>query len=70
MTDNLKTGKPDTAHDAPAHTPGIPKGGGKGSYAEQPGHLPDGRATPRRSTGVDPKARTPIHPAMPGLFPG
>lgn len=70
MTDNLKTGKPDTTHDAPAHTPGIAKGGGKGAYAEQSGHLPDGRATPERSTGVDAGARKPIHPAMPGLFPG
>jgi hypothetical protein len=70
MTDNLSTGKPDTTHDAPAHTPGIPMGGAKGSYEEQPGHLPDGRSTPERSTGVNPSARKPIHPAMPTLMPG
>lgn len=70
MSEHLKTGKPDTKPDAPAHTPGIPKGGAAGSYIEQPGHLPDGRATPERSTGVDPSARKPIHPAMPVLMPG
>lgn len=70
MTSVLKMGKPDTTPDAPAHTPGIPMGGARGTYASQPGHLPDGRATPERSTGVDPDARKPIHPAMPVLMPG
>lgn len=70
MTDNLKTGKGDVSPDSPAHTPGIDQGNAAGRYEEQAGHLADGRATPERSTGVNPKARKPIHPAMPTLTPG
>lgn len=70
MTDNLKTGKGEVSPDTPAHTPGIKQGNEKGSYEKSPGHLPDGRATPERSTGVAPKDRKPIHPDMPTLTPG
>jgi hypothetical protein len=35
-----------------------------------PGHLPDGRSTAERSTGINPKAHDPILPAMPNLSPG
>ncbi len=55
--------------DAPAHVKGIKQGNSKGNYERQPGHLPDGRSTPERATGVNPKGRTPIDPRMPVLMP-
>jgi hypothetical protein len=66
----IKTGKPDTTPDAPAHTPGIRKGNASGNYEKQTGHLPDGRSTAERSTGINAKARNPIDPRMPNLSPG
>ncbi len=66
----IKTGKPDVTQDAPAHTPGINQGNAKGNYEKQVGHLPDGRSTAERSTGINPKARNPIDPRMPNLSPG
>jgi hypothetical protein len=66
----MKLGKPDTTPDSPAHTPGIRQGNEPGAYARQPGHLPDGRSTARRSTGVNPKAQEPIDPRMPNISPG
>jgi hypothetical protein len=65
-----KTGKPDVKPDTPAHTPGIKQGNSKGNYEKQPGHLPDGRSTAARSTGVSAKKREPIDPSMPNLSPG
>jgi hypothetical protein len=65
----MKVGKPDTTPDAAAHTPGINQGN-EGPNEAQPGHLPDGRSTARRSTGVNPKAQEPIDPRMPNLSPG
>ena len=56
--------------DLPAHTPGIKSGNSKGNYAKQPGHLPDGRSTARRSTGINPEKHDPIDPSMPNLSPG
>jgi hypothetical protein len=56
--------------DLPAHTPGIKQGNSKGNYERQPGHLPDGRSTAERSTGINAKAREPIDPRMPNLSPG
>jgi hypothetical protein len=56
--------------DAPTHTPGIKQGNATGNYERQPGHLPDGRSTAERSTGINPKARQPIDPRMPNLSPG
>jgi hypothetical protein len=67
---NLRVGKPDVAPDAPAHVKGVKQGNAKGNYERQAGHLPDGRSTAERSTGIDPKARNPIDPAMPNLSPG
>lgn len=58
------------APDLPAHTPGIKSGNSKGNYEKQPGHLPNGKSTAARSTGVDAKAREPIDPSMPNLSPG
>lgn len=66
---NLRVGKPDVAPDAPAHTPGIRQGNATGNYEKQPGHLPDGRATSRRSTGINPGDEDPIDPRMPNLPP-
>jgi len=66
----LKVGKPDVRPDAPSHTPGIKMGNSEGNYAKQKGHLPDGRVTAERSTGVGAKRREPIVPqAMPNLPP-
>jgi hypothetical protein len=67
---NLKVGQPDVSPDAPAHTPGIKQGNAKGNYERQAGHLPDGRSTSERSTGINPKAMDPIDPRMPNLSPG
>lgn len=64
----MKIGKPDTRPDAPAHTPGVNQGN-EGPYGAQRGHLPDGRSTARRSTGVNPKAQEPIDVRMPNLSP-
>jgi hypothetical protein len=65
----VKTGKPDTKPDAPAHVPGIRQGNALGSYEAQEGHLPDGRSTARRSTGIYPQHAEPIDPRMPNLSP-
>jgi hypothetical protein len=65
----MRVGRPDVAPDAPAHVPGIQEGNQPGAYLRQRGHLPDGRADARRSTGVNPKARNPIDPRMPNLPP-
>jgi hypothetical protein len=65
----IKIGKPDVTPDAPSHVPGIREGNARGAYEHQPGHLPDGRSTAARSTGIDPKAREPIDPRMPNLSP-
>ena len=69
MMDNVKTGKPDVTHDAPAHTPGVKQGNSAGSYDSQDGHKADGRSTARRSTGINPEGREPIDPSMPNLSP-
>jgi hypothetical protein len=66
---NLKVGKPAVKQDAPAHTPGIRSGNSKGNYDKQKGHLPDGRSTAERSTGVSAGNREPIDPRMPNLSP-
>ena len=66
----LKRGSGQVAIDAPSHTPGIKQGNSKGNYEKQAGHKPDGTRTAESVTGVDPAARNPIDPRMPGLFPG
>jgi hypothetical protein len=70
MTDNLKTGKGDASPDTSAHTPGVKSGNSKGNYDSQPGHLPDGRSSAKRSTGVNADSHNPIDPRMPNLSPG
>ena len=64
----MNVGTRDVAPDAPAHVPGI-RQGNEGPNERQPGHLPDGRSSARRSTGIDPKAREPIDVRMPNLSP-
>jgi hypothetical protein len=65
----VKTGKADIAPDFPSHVSGIKAGNSCGNYDKQPGHLPDGRTTARRSTGVNAEAHEPIDPSMPNLSP-
>ena len=65
----LKIGKPDIEPDAPSHVPGVIEGNGLGNYERQKGHLPDGRSTAARSTGVDAEKHEPIDPRMPNLSP-
>ncbi len=69
MADNLKVGKPDVSPDLPSHTEGVLQGNSKGSYESMDGHLPDGRSTAARSTGVNAAGREPIDPRMPNLSP-
>ena len=69
MKDNLKVGKRDVSPDKPTHVAGVDQGNKVGAYAKSPGHLPDGRSTARRSTGILPKKHEPIDPRMPNLSP-
>ena len=66
---NIKVGKPDVRPDAPSHTAGIRMGNAQGNDEKQAGHLPDGKATAERSTGVNASKRNPIVPQMPNLPP-
>lgn len=66
---NLNVGKGDVKPDAPAHQKGVHQGNSTGNYEKQPGHLPDGRSTAARSTGINAKGREPIDPRMPNLSP-
>lgn len=65
----IRTGKPETTQDSPAHTPGVKQGNAVGNYEKQVGHLPDGRRTDAASTGINPGAHGPIDPRMPSLSP-
>jgi hypothetical protein len=67
--DNLKVGKPQVKPDKPTHVPGIKEGNKKGNYEKSPGHLPDGRSTARRSTGIMAGKHGPIDPRMPNISP-
>ena len=66
---NIRVGKPDTRHDAPAHTPGVAGGNDPGGYEKMAGHLPNGKATAERSTGINAGKRNPIDPNSPNLSP-
>lgn len=66
----IRTGKADIDTKSLGHTPGVRQGNSKGNYESMDGHLPDGRATSERSTGINPKAANPIDPRMPNLSPG
>jgi hypothetical protein len=65
----IRVGKPDVSHDKPAHVAGIRQGNSSGNYEKSKGHLPDGRSTAARSTGIRPKGHDPILPGMPNLSP-
>jgi hypothetical protein len=65
----IRVGKPDVKHDKPAHVAGVRQGNSSGNYDKSKGHLPDGRSTAARSTGIRPKAHEPILPGMPNLSP-
>ncbi len=55
--------------DLPSHTPGVPAGNDPGNYEKMPGHLPDGRSTAERSTGINPSKHGPMLPQMPNISP-
>lgn len=65
----IRLGKPQVSTAAPTHTPGIKQGNSIGNYEKQRGHLPDGRSTAERSTGIRSKSSEPIDPSMPNLSP-
>jgi hypothetical protein len=65
----IDTGEPQARMDQPTHVKGTHQGNSVGNYEKQPGHLPDGRSTAERSTGIDAKRRNPIDPSMPNLPP-
>ncbi|MEV1168780.1 hypothetical protein [Nonomuraea sp. NPDC049784] len=65
----IKTGRADVRPDTPAHVKGVHEGNESGNYDKQDGHLPDGRSTARRSTGINPGMHEPIDPDMPNLSP-
>jgi len=57
------------APDMPSHVDGVHEGNATGNYEKQPGHLPDGRSTAERSTGINAKTHDAILPEMPNLSP-
>ena len=65
----IRVGKPDVDLEAPGHVRGTRAGNDTGHYEKMEGHLPDGRSTARRSTGINADAREPIDPRMPNLSP-
>ncbi|MGH9534605.1 MAG: hypothetical protein ACRD2E_07080 [Terriglobales bacterium] len=64
----LRVGKPETAVDAPAHTPGVHKGEEWALRAREPGRVGAAR-TARDATALNPRRRDPIDPRMPYLPP-
>jgi hypothetical protein len=70
---NVRVGKPDIDPSAPAHTKGVREGNERTVVVREPGikrlNLFMAAATPRRSTGVNASARTPIDPRMPVITP-
>lgn len=69
MKDNLPVGRADVSQTAPSHISGVHQGNQPGAYARMQGHRPDGTATARRSTGINPDSREPIMSGMPRLTP-
>ncbi len=65
----IRVGEPRAKPTTPTHVRGIRTGNKPGNYEESPGHLPDGRSTARRSTGINDPYRNPILPGMPNLSP-
>ncbi|BCS52536.1 hypothetical protein [Geobacter sp. SVR] len=67
--EGIRIGKPKVKPTALTHVCGVRAGNKPGSYEKEPGHLPDGRSTARRSTGINARARNAILPEMPNLSP-
>jgi hypothetical protein len=65
----IRIGKAQVSPDRPSHTRGVRMGNAPGGYDKQRGHLPDGRSTAARSTGITHNKRDPIDPSMPNLSP-
>jgi hypothetical protein len=65
----LPFGSQNPKPDKPTHVKGTNQGNSTGNYDSMPGHLPDGRSTAKRSTGINPGKREPIDPRMPNLSP-
>ena len=65
----IRIGHPDIDPTIPSHVCGVAGGNQVGRYEKAPGHLPDGRSTARRSTGINPELSDPILPEMPNLSP-
>ena len=65
----IRIGAPAVDNAAPTHVPGVRYGNKVGNYEGEPGQLPDGRSTARRSTGINAEDRDPILPEMPNLSP-
>jgi hypothetical protein len=65
----IRTGKADVDTQTLGHISGVKQGNSRGNYEKQQGHLPDGRSTAERSTGINAKAKNPIDPRMPNLSP-
>ena len=75
---DIRVGKPDTTHDAPAHTPRVNQGNEPGGTDADPGleetgevgaGRPSMTSTARKSTGINPEKRNPIDPNSPNLPP-
>ncbi|MGF1472516.1 MAG: hypothetical protein ACFB50_12370 [Rubrobacteraceae bacterium] len=75
---DIKVGRPDVAPDAPTHVEGIKQGNAPGGIEQEPGLERTGetgvgrplvKSTARKSTGINPGARNPIHPDSPNLPP-
>jgi hypothetical protein len=69
MVAGIRIGPADVKHATPTHVPGVRTGNTVGAYEREPGQLPDGRSTARRSTGICDEDRNPILPEMPNLSP-
>ncbi len=67
--DNLRVGRADTTPTRPSHVHGVAEGNALGNYEAMDGHLPDGRSTARRSTGINADSSNAILPEMPNLSP-
>lgn len=66
----IRTGKPHTRPDAPAHVAGIREGNARRGHRRQVGHRKDGTVDARRSTGIRPGKHDAILKIMPNLPPG
>jgi len=66
---DIRVGKPDTTLTSPAHIRGVKGGNEPGGYDAMPGHLPDGKGTAERSTGINADKRNPKDPDSPNLSP-